>query len=71
MTEEKEVDVEDESGSGSEVDEMDLADFDTEGMSKEELKLWSRNAPEDQKLIVEIEDSPVKKSALKVRLSSI
>ena len=68
---EKETDVEDDSGSGSEVDDMDLGDFDTEGITREELKLWSRCAPEDQKLGVKIEDSPVGKSALKVRFSSM
>ena len=64
-TKETEVDVGDESS--SEVDDMGLADFDTEGMTKEELKLWSRCAPMDQKLVLKnFEDSSVPKSALKV-----
>ena len=69
IAKEKELDIED--GPSSEVDDMNLTDFDTEGISKEELELWSRHAPEDQKLVTEIEDSPIKKSAIKVHFSSM
>lgn len=69
IAKEKAMDVED--GSSSDVDNMNLTDFDTEGISKEELKLWSRYAPDDQKLVMEIEDSPIKNSALKVHFSSM
>ena len=41
-------------------EDMDLEDFDTEGMTKEELELWSLCAPKDQKLV---EDSKIKKSS--------
>ncbi|KAL8791734.1 MAG: hypothetical protein Q9195_005672 [Heterodermia aff. obscurata] len=62
-TAKEETDVESESS--SEVDDVRLADFDTEGMTMEELKLWSRCAPKDQKLVLKI-DSPVPKYAPKV-----
>ena len=66
---EKGVDVEDESS--GEVDDVGLADFDTKGMTKEELKLWSRCAPKDQKLESKIEDSPVGRSTPKVHFMSM
>ena len=69
IAEEKKVDVEDESS--SEVDDVGLADFDTKGMSKEELKLWSRCAPMDQKLGSKPEDSPVRRSTPKVHFISM
>ena len=63
----QEMDAEDESG--SDVYEVGLAEFDTEGITMEELKLWSRCAPMDQKLVLNI-DSPVRKVAPKVHFSS-
>ena len=36
-------------------------DFDTEGISAEELKYWAQTAPEDQKLAY-VEDSPFEKT---------
>lgn len=57
--EQKDADTGDESTSMGE--DMDLEDFDTEGMTKEELELWSQCAPEDQELVrpVKIEQPPV------------
>ena len=49
---------EDESSSSEES--MDLGDFDTTGISKEEMKLWAKCAPQDQQLVKDFkrEESP-------------
>lgn len=57
--------------SSSDTEEMDFEDFDTEGMSKEELALWSQCAPKDQKLSIEIQDLPVEPSKHEEHFSGI
>ncbi|KAG6994151.1 hypothetical protein G7Y79_00046g082020 [Physcia stellaris] len=67
VLEEEEEDEEDEeeeetdtgSETSSEQEETNFGDFETEGMTEEELKAWSSAAPKDQKLVMAIEEPPV------------
>lgn len=66
-----EADSEDESSSSEEG--MNLGDFDTTGISKEEMELWSTFAPQNQQLVKTFkrEKTPVQQSSPQRRPSGI
>ena len=66
--EEEETDTGNETS--SEQEDINFGDFETEGMTEEELKVWSSAAPKDQKLVMAIEEPPVHPSR-KVHFSGI
>ena len=68
--EEEEEETDTGSGTSSEQEEIDFEEFETEGMTEEELKAWSSAAPKDQKLVMEIDEPPVHPSR-KVHFSGI
>lgn len=60
---EEEDEEEEETDTGSETsseqEEIGFEEFETEGMTEEELEAWSSAAPKDRKLVMGIEEPPV------------